>query len=115
MSEIVPTERTITLTLAQEADNKDAKKEMAPADDLVKAGNYADAAAAYGRVYAQYKNFAAGYNQALLTELSSGVGAAIELMEALSKETGNSMAQDALKGMQNRNAANQSAAAQQSE
>jgi hypothetical protein len=115
MSELVPTERTISLALAKEADNKDAKKEMTPADNLVKAGNYADAAAAYGRVYAQYKNFAAGYNQAVLTELTAGVGAAIELMEALSKETGNSMAQDALKGMQSRNTANQSAAAQQSE
>jgi hypothetical protein len=113
MSELVPRERTISLTLAKESDNKEAKKEMAEADNLVKAGSYADAAAAYGRVYAQYKNFAAGYNQAVLTELAAGVEAAIELMEALSKETGNSMAQDALRGMQSRNTGNQAAAAAQ--
>jgi hypothetical protein len=110
--EIVPTQRSITITLAKEADNKEAKKAMGDAEKLAKAKNYPDAAAAYGSVYATYKNFAAGYNQAVLTEVASGVEAAIELMEALVAATGNAEAQAALKGMQDRNAANQSAAAQ---
>jgi hypothetical protein len=114
-AEILPTQRSISLTLAKESDNKEAKKEMGGAQKLVKAGNYADAAAAYGKVYARYKNFAAGYNQAVLTEVAAGTEAAVGLMEALSKETGNSMARSALKGMQDRNTANQIAAAQLSQ
>jgi hypothetical protein len=111
-SEIVPTQRSIPITLAKESENKEAKKEMGAADKLVKAKKYADAAAAYGEIYATYKNFAAGYNQAVLTEAAMGTEAAVKLMEALAKETGNSMAQETLSGMQSRNAANQKAAAQ---
>ena len=117
ISEIVPTERSIFITLAKESENKDAKKEMGAAEKLVKAKppNYADAAAAYGKIYAQYKNFAAGYNQAVLTEAATGTAAAIVLMEALVKETGNSTAQATLAEMQSRNASNQQAAAQLSQ
>jgi hypothetical protein len=111
-AEIVPTQRYISLTLAKESENKEAKKEMGDAEKLAKAKNYADAAAAYGRIYASYSNFAAGYNQAVLTEIATGSKEAIELMEALLKETDNAMAQSALEGMQQRNTANQSAAAQ---
>jgi hypothetical protein len=114
-SEIVPTQRSISITLAKESDSKEAKKEMKGAEKLAKARSYADAAAAYGRVYAKYKNFAAGYNQAVLTEVAVGTEAAVELMEALSRETGNSLAQRALADMQNRNASNKMAAAQLSQ
>jgi hypothetical protein len=114
-SEIVPTQRSISLTLAKEADNKEAKKEMGDAEKLVKAKNYTDAAAAYGKIYEKYKNFAAGYNQAVLTEVAAGTEEALELMKALSEETGNPMAQSTLEGMQSRNAANQRAAAQLSQ
>jgi hypothetical protein len=114
-AEIVPTQVSVSLTLAKESDNKEAKKEMSEAEKLVKAKKYADAAAAYGKIYAKHKNFAAGYNQAVLTEVAVGTEEALGLMEALSKETGNAMARDTLKGMQSRNAANQSAAAQLSQ
>jgi hypothetical protein len=110
--EIIPTQRSVSLTLAREPDNKEAKKEMGGAQKLVKAKKYADAAAAYGKIYAVYKNFAAGYNEAVLTEVTAGTEAAVGLMETLLKETGNSMARSALEGMQDRNAANQRAAAQ---
>jgi hypothetical protein len=113
-SEIVPTQRSISITLAK-SDNKEAKKEMADAEKLAKKGNYTDAAAAYGEIYAKYKNFAAGYNQAVLTEVAVGTEAAVGMMEALSKETENPVAQSTLEGMQSRNAANQRAAAQLSQ
>jgi hypothetical protein len=134
--EIVPTQSSTSITLAKESENKEAKKEMRAAEKLVKgkmgfpfpgrsnsmqtsaaenAKNYADAAAAYGKIYAKYKNFAAGYNQAVLTEAAAGTEAAIGLMEALAKETGNPAAQRALTDMQSRNAGNQRAAAQLSQ
>jgi hypothetical protein len=115
ISEIIPTQRSISITLAKESENKEAKKEMSGAEKLAKAGNYADAAAAYGKIYATYKNFTAGYNQAVLTEVAAGTEAAVGLMEALSKETNNPMALSALEGMQSRNAGNQMAAAQLSQ
>jgi hypothetical protein len=115
MSEILPTERSASITLAKETDNKEAKKEMGAAERLAKANNYAEAAAAYGKIYAAYKNFAAGYNQAVLTEAAAGTEAAIVLMEVLSRETGNSTARSALADMQRRNAGNQMAAAQLSQ
>jgi len=115
ISDIVPTQRSINVTLAKESENKDAKKEMSATEKLVKAKNYRDAAAEYGKIYAKYKNFAAGYNQAVLTETTAGTAAAITLMEALVKATGNSTAQATLAEMQARNASNQRAAAQLSQ
>jgi hypothetical protein len=113
--EIVPTQRSISITLAKESENKEAKKEMTGAEKLAKARNYGDAAAAYGKVYAGYKNFAAGYNHAVLTEAAAGTEAAVELMEALSQETGNAMARSTLADMRKRIAGNQEAAAQLSQ
>jgi allophanate hydrolase subunit 1 len=81
ISEIVPTQRSISITLDKESDNKEAKKEMSAAEKLVKAKNYADAVAAYGKIYAAYKNFAAGYNHAVLTEAAMGTEVAVELIE----------------------------------
>jgi hypothetical protein len=109
---MLPTQRSLSLTLEKEETDKQAKKEMGNADKLVKAKDYKAAAEAYGKVYAQYKNFAAGYNQALLTEASDGVEAAIALMESLVKETGNAAAQEALSDMRRRLAANQKSAEQ---
>jgi hypothetical protein len=114
-SEIVPTERSLSITLAKESDNKDAKKEMSAAEKLAKAKNYADAATAFGSIYARHKNFAAGYNQAVLTEVAAGTEEALGLMEALAKATGNSLAQSTLEDMQSRNTSNQMAAAQLSQ
>ncbi len=111
-SDLVPTERFIAITLQKESENKDAKKEMSAADQMVKKENYVEAAALYGSVYAKYKNFAAGYNHAVLTEATAGTAAAIGLMEALVRESGNPLAQTTLSDMQNRNRANQAAAAQ---
>jgi hypothetical protein len=111
-AEIVPTQRSLSITLAKEAENKEAKKEMSAAEKLAKAKNYADAAASFGEIYGKYKNFAAGYNQAVLTEVAVTTEAAIELMEALARETNNPEAQRTLEGMQSRNASNQMAAAQ---
>jgi len=110
--EMVPTERTININLAKEENNKEAKKEMGEADKLVKAKEYNAAAESYGKIYAKYKNFAAGYNQAVLTEGVEGTVAAIVLMEALAKETNENLAITTLAEMQNRNKANQQAAQQ---
>jgi hypothetical protein len=112
VAEMVPTERTMSVTLAKD-NNKEAKKEMGEAKKMVKAKDYKAAAAAYGAIYAKYKNFAAGYNQAVLTEAAEGTAAAIVLMEALVNETGESTAINMLAAdMKMRNAANQQAAQQ---
>jgi hypothetical protein len=114
-SEMVPTERTLSLKLKKEKENKEAKKEMGGADKLAKAKDYKAAAEAYGKIYTQYKNFAAGYNPALLTEAADGVEAAVGLMEELAKQTGNATAQAMLAEMQGRLAANKKSAEQLSE
>jgi len=111
-SDIVPTSRTISLTLAK-SDDRNAKKEMDAAEKLAKNRNYTGAAEAYGKIYAQYNNFAAGYNQALLTEASQGTEKAIELMTALvEKFKDNSTARSTLSAMRSRDAANKRAAQQ---
>jgi hypothetical protein len=115
VGEMIPTQRSLTITLEKEKSDKQAKKAMGDADKLVKAKDYKAAAEAYGRVYAQHKNFAAGYNQAVLTEAADGVEPAVKLMEALAKASGNATAQSALTGMRQRLAANQKAAEQLSE
>jgi len=107
--EFVPTERTINITLLKEANNKEAKKEMGKAEKLVNAKNYKDAVIAYGDIYAKYKNFAAGYNNAVLTEGTEGTAAAVVLMEALVNQTNENLAITTLAEMQERNKANQQA------
>ncbi|MDR3334641.1 MAG: OB-fold putative lipoprotein [Treponema sp.] len=112
-NEMVPMQRTMSLALAkEESEDKEVKKQMSEAQKLVKAKDYKGAVATYGKIYAQYNNFAAGYNQALLTEATEGTEAAIGLMEALSQKTNNPMAQNMLGKMQGRNAGNQKAAEQ---
>jgi len=110
--EMVPTEQTTNIRLIKEKNNKEAKKEMGEAEKLVKAGNFKPAAEAYGKIYAKYKNFAAGYNQAVLTEGIEGTVVAIGLMEALVNQTNETLARSTLADMQKRNEGNQRAAQQ---
>jgi hypothetical protein len=112
-NEMVPVQKSLTLTMAKDdSKDKEAKNQMSAAEKLVKAKDYSAAAASYGKTYAQYGNFAAGYNQALLTEATEGTAAAIKLMEALSEKTKNPEAQTMLREMQARNASNEKAAKQ---
>ena len=115
IGEVVPLQRTIEVTLAKETENNIAKKEMGVADRFVKSKDYAAAANAYGEVFANHKNFAAGYNQAVLTEATLGTEAAIVLMEVVFSTTNNPLAQTTLNQMHERNTANQRAAAQVSQ
>lgn len=112
VGEFVPVERTISITLLKEEKNKDAKKEMGAAEKLVNAKNYKDAAVSYGNIYAKYKNFAAGYNNAVLTEVAEGTAAAVGLMEALANQTNENQALTTLAEMKSRNEANQRASQQ---
>ena len=112
VNEIVPIQRTISLTLARSDDDR-AKNEMRVAENLAKSRDYAGAAAAYGRIYAEYGNFAAGYNQAIITEASEGTEKAIELMVALiQRHSDNPTAQNTLNEMRRRETANQRSAEQ---
>lgn len=113
ISDMVPTKRTLSVQLAK-SNNKDKefKASMNEAQKLVKKEKYIAAADAYGKIYAQTKDFAAGYNQAVITEVAYGTSKAVVLMEALAKTSGNPEAQNMLRKMQIRNAANQKAAEQ---
>jgi len=116
--EMVPVEQTVNVPLAKEEKNKEAKKEMSEAEKLIvnKSGvkNYIAAAEAYGNIYAKYKNFAAGYNQAVLTEGTAGTATAIKLMEALViQHPDENLALTTLSEMRQRNEANQQARQQQ--
>jgi len=110
--EFVPTERTISVTLLKEENNKEAKKEMKEAEKLVNAKDYKNAVMAYSNIYDKYKNFAAGYNQAVLTEATEGTIAAIGLMKTLADQTNENLAKTTLTEMQGRNNASQQAAQQ---
>jgi len=107
--EMVPTERTISITLQKEETNKEAKKEMGEAEKFVKAKDYKNAVSTYGNIYAKYNNFAAGYNHAVLMEATEGTAAAVELMAALADQTNENLAKTTLAEMQERNKANQQA------
>jgi hypothetical protein len=111
-NEIVPVQRTMSVTLLKEENNKDAKKEMGEAEKLVKAKAYQAAVTIYGEVYSKYKNFAAGYNHAVLTEVTEDVAAAVVLMEALANQSNDNLAKTTLADMQKRNIANQQATQQ---
>ncbi|MDR3356591.1 MAG: OB-fold putative lipoprotein [Spirochaetaceae bacterium] len=112
-AEMVPTSRSLSIKL-EKSDSKDkaVKTAISEAQKLVKANKYADAAAAYGKIYAEYQDFASGYNEAVLTEVTQGTEAGIASMEALAKSTNNAKARDMLREMQTRNEANQKAAEQ---
>jgi hypothetical protein len=118
---MVPPERDIVVRLLQaDKNSKEAKKGMKEAEKLVMTsmrgggyGDYKGAAAAYGTIYDKYKNFEAGYNQAVLTEATEGAATAIGLMETVianeADEAKKSMAQATLAQMQQRNSATQAA------
>lgn len=106
-NEIVPVQHTISLTLAKPDDSL-TKNEMSAAQKLVKSKNYSEAVEAYGKIYANYNSFAAGYNQAILTEAADSTAKAITLMTALvQKFSDNPTAQKTLAEMRMREAANQ--------
>lgn len=113
VSDMVPTERTLSLKLAKsDSTDKEFKSAMSEAQKLVKEKKYDAAADAYGKLYAQNKDFAAGYNQAVLTEVAHGTEEAVVLMEAIVKSSGNPDAQSMLSEMHHRNAANKQSAEQ---
>lgn len=113
ISDMVPTERTVNVVL-EKSDSKDqsVKAAMKEAKKLVDAKNYAAAANAYGKIYAETKDFAAGYNQAILTEVAKNTDEAIVLMQALAVSSKNTKAQTMLKEMNNRSAKNKQSAEQ---
>ena len=86
VSDMVPTQRTLSINLVKsDTQDKDVKTALNEANKLVKAKDYANAADAYGKIYASTKDFAAGYNQAVLTEVALGTDKAVLLMEELAK------------------------------
>lgn len=113
ISDMVPTERTVNVVL-EKSDSKDqsVKAAMKEAKKLVDAKNYAAAANAYGKIYAETKDFAAGYNQAILTEVAKNTDEAIVLMQALAVSSKNTKAQNMLKEMNSRSAKNKQSAEQ---
>lgn len=113
ISDMVPTERRLSVKLVKsDSKDKEFKNAMNEAKKLVSSKDYAYAAEAYGKLYAQTKDFAAGYNQAVLTEAAYGTDKAVVLMEALAASSRNPQAQSMLAEMQRRNAANQQSAEQ---
>lgn len=112
-SDTAPTPRSVKLTLAKEdSKDKELKKLMSNAEKMAKAKDYSGAAAAFGSIYEQYDNFAAGYNQAMLTEATEGIAEATRLMTAVSQKHSDPKASAALAGMRQRDASNQQSAAQ---
>lgn len=113
ISDMIPTERTLSVKLIKSnSKDKEVKNAMNEAKKLVSEKDYAGAAEAYGNLYAKTKDFAAGYNQAVLTEAAQGTDKAVVLMEALAASSGDPQAQSMLAEMQRRNAANQQSAEQ---
>lgn len=113
VSDLVPTSRTLSVKLAKsDTQDKDLKAAIAAANKLVKAKNYSGAAEAFGKIYADSKDWSAGYNQAVLTEVAVGTEQALELMGSLAKISDNPEVQSMLAEMQRRNAANKRAAEQ---
>jgi len=81
---------------------KDTSKnsDMIAAEKLANKKKYADAQALYSKIYASTNMFAAGYNAALMTELSGDLPGAIQAMDALSQASGNPKAAAELRRMQ---------------
>ena len=110
---MIPTEKTVSVVLEKsDSKDKEVKSAMSEAKKLVGEKDYAAAAESYGKIYAQSKDFAAGYNQAVLTEVAKNTDEAIVLMQALVKNSGNPKAQTMLKEMEIRSAKNKKSAEQ---
>lgn len=113
ISDLVPTQQTLSVKLLKsDSQDKDVKAAMSEANKFVKSKDYAAAADAYGKIYADSKDFAAGYNQAVLTEVADGTEPALALMEALAKVSDRQEVHAMLDEMQKRNSANKRAAEQ---
>jgi len=81
---------------------KDTSKnpEMNAADKLANKKKYAEAGALYAKIYAGTNLFAAGYDAALMTELSGDLPNAVIAMNALFQASGNPRASAELQRMQ---------------
>ena len=113
ISDLVPTRHSLSVKLVKsDTQDKDVKNALNEANKLVKSKDYAGAAEAFGKIYAQSKDFAAGYNQAVLTEVALGADKAVVLMEEVAKTSDREEAKRMLAEMKQRNAANQRAAEQ---
>jgi hypothetical protein len=84
--------RTLATLTKEESKDKELKRQMSEALKRVKAKDYVAAAAMYGSIYAGYGAFAAGYNQALLMELTGDANSSMILMADLAQKTNNPMA-----------------------
>lgn len=113
ISEMIPTSKTVSVIL-EKSDSKDkaVKTAMSEAKKLVDAKNYVAAAESYGKIYTQSKDFAAGYNQAIITEVAKNTDEAIVLMQALAKSSENPKAKTMLNEMEVRSAKNKKSAEQ---
>ncbi len=113
ISDMIPTSKTVSVIL-EKSDSKDkaVKTAMSEAKKLVDAKNYVAAAESYGKIYTQSKDFAAGYNQAIITEVAKNTDEAIVLMQALAKSSENPKAKTMLNEMEVRSAKNKKSAEQ---
>lgn len=113
INDMIPTPRTVLVKLEKsDSKDKEVKSAMSEAKKLVGEKLYATAAQSYGKIYAQSKDFAAGYNQAIITEITKNTDEAIVLMQALVKSTQNPKAQSMLTEMKSRSAKNKRSAEQ---
>ena len=113
INDMIPTPRTVLVKLEKsDSKDKEVKSAMSAAKKLVGEKDYVAAAQSYGKIYAQSKDFAAGYNQAIITEITKNTDEAIVLMQALTKSTQNPKAQSMLTEMKSRSAKNKRSAEQ---
>jgi hypothetical protein len=69
--------------------NMELRTRMDEVLEIAKAGKLPAAIEAYRHIYAQYNNFAAAYNEAILTESTEGIEKALELMSRLAQTNSN--------------------------
>lgn len=87
--ELIPFTVTEYRTLAEDTTDNPVMKQ---AKTLVENGFYERARGLYDEVYASTRNFAAGFNAALMLELEGNIWAAADAMERLSDNTANPQA-----------------------
>jgi hypothetical protein len=91
--EVAPWQTTEYRSLERDA-AKDQR--MKDADSLVRQGRYQDARAIFSAVYAENGNFAAGFDDAIMTEILGDLDGAIGKMGALADSSGNPKARKEL-------------------
>jgi TolB-like protein len=85
--------------LEEESKDKEIKLRMKAAKELTRKGNYKAAQRDYEAIYRETGGFAAGYNAAILTEITGDLPGAIERMRLLEGATGNPKASRELERM----------------